>query len=109
MSRTDTLRPAEEKIMKIPMMVQYNNLVAQQRNLKNVSINRLQRKHVQRNKKNGSPRSFVTSKGEFRHWGNQDVDRRIILRWIFRKLEGVLGTRWSWLRIWTVGGHLWVR
>jgi hypothetical protein len=24
-------------------------------------------------------------------------------------LEGVLGTRWSWLRIWTVGGHLWVR
>ena len=35
--------------------------------------------------------------------------RRIILRWIFRKLEGVVGTGWSWLRIGTGGGHLWVR
>jgi hypothetical protein len=26
------------------------------------------------------------------HWGDQDVDRRIILRRIFRKLEGVVGT-----------------
>jgi hypothetical protein len=26
------------------------------------------------------------------HWGDQDVDRRIILRWIFRKLEKVVGT-----------------
>jgi hypothetical protein len=26
------------------------------------------------------------------HWGDQDVDGRIILRWIFRKLEGVVGT-----------------
>ena len=34
---------------------------------------------------------------------------RIILRWIFRKLEGVVGTGWSWLRIGTGGGHLWVR
>ena len=33
---------------------------------------------------------------------------RIILRWIFRKLEGVVGTGWSWLRIGTDGGHLWV-
>jgi len=31
------------------------------------------------------------------------------VRWIFRKLEGVLGTGWSWLRIGTGGGHLWVR
>jgi hypothetical protein len=23
------------------------------------------------------------------HWGDPDVDRRIILRWIFRKWEGV--------------------
>jgi len=30
---------------------------------------------------------------------------RIILRWIFRKLEGVLGTGWSWLRIGTGGGR----
>jgi hypothetical protein len=43
------------------------------------------------------------------HWGDQDVDGRIILRWNFRKLEGVVGTGWSWLRIGTDGGHLWVR
>ena len=43
------------------------------------------------------------------HWGDQDVDGRIILRWIFRKLEGVVETEWSWLRIGRVGGHLWVR
>jgi hypothetical protein len=28
------------------------------------------------------------------HWGDQDVDMRIILRWIFRKLEEVVGTGW---------------
>ena len=39
----------------------------------------------------------------------QDLDGRIILRWIFRKLEGVVGTGWSWLKIGTGGGHLWVR
>ena len=44
-----------------------------------------------------------------RHWGDQDVDGRIILRWIFRKLEGIVGTGRSWLRIGTGGGHLWVR
>jgi hypothetical protein len=26
------------------------------------------------------------------HWGDQDVDGRIILRWIFRKLDGVVET-----------------
>ena len=26
------------------------------------------------------------------HWGDQDVDGRIILRWIFRKWEGVVET-----------------
>ena len=25
------------------------------------------------------------------HWGDPDVDGRIILRWIFRKWEGVVG------------------
>ena len=34
-----------------------------------------------------------------RRWG-------IILRWIFRKWEGVVGTGRSWLRIGTGGGHL---
>jgi hypothetical protein len=28
---------------------------------------------------------------------------------MFRKLDGVVGTGWSWLRIGTGGGHLWVR
>ena len=37
------------------------------------------------------------------------VDGRIILRWIFRKWEGVVGTGWSWLRVWIGGGRLWVR
>ena len=32
-----------------------------------------------------------------RRWG-------IILIWIFRKWEGVVGTGWSWLRIGTGGG-----
>jgi hypothetical protein len=41
------------------------------------------------------------------HEGDQDVDGRLILRWTFRKLEGVVGTGWSWLRIGTGGGHLW--
>jgi hypothetical protein len=34
---------------------------------------------------------------------------RIILIWIFREWEGVVGTGWSGLRIGTGGGHLWVR
>ena len=43
------------------------------------------------------------------NWGDQDLDGRIILRWIFGKLEGVVGTGWSWLRIGTGGGHLRIR
>jgi hypothetical protein len=26
-----------------------------------------------------------------------------------QEVRGVVGTGWSWLRIWTGGGHLWVR
>ena len=40
------------------------------------------------------------------HWGDPGVDRRIILRWIFMKWEGIVGIGWSWLRIGTGGGHL---
>jgi len=40
------------------------------------------------------------------HWGETDVDGRIILRWIFRKWEGVVGTGWSWFRIGRGGGQL---
>ena len=39
------------------------------------------------------------------HWGDLDVDGRIILRWIFGKWE-VVETGWIWLRIWSDGGHL---
>jgi hypothetical protein len=42
----------------------------------------------------------------YMHWGDPDVDGTIILRWIFRKWEGVVGTGWSGLRIGTGGGHL---
>ena len=41
-----------------------------------------------------------------RSLGDQDVDGRIILRRIFRKWEGVVGTGWGWLRIGTGGGRL---
>jgi len=40
------------------------------------------------------------------HWGDPDIDGRIILRLIFRKWEGVEGTGEIWLRIGTGGGHL---
>ena len=39
------------------------------------------------------------------HWGDPDIDGRIILRWIFRKWEG-METGWSWLRVGIGGGHL---
>jgi hypothetical protein len=54
-------------------------------------------------------RCGVNSLREGDHWGDPDVDGRIILRWIFRKWEGVVWTGWSGLRIGTGGRHLWVR
>jgi len=57
----------------------------------------------------GVQRVLVGSLRERSHWGDKNVDGRIILRWFFRKLEGVVGPGWSWLRIGTGGGHLWVR
>jgi hypothetical protein len=39
-------------------------------------------------------------------WGDPDIDGRIILRWIIRKLQGVVGIGWSWLTIGMGGGHL---
>jgi hypothetical protein len=70
------------------------------------------RLHVKtRNSLNGSAwNSNLISFNSCRcHWGDPDVDGRIILRWIFRKWEGVVGTGWSRLRIGTGGGHLCVR
>jgi hypothetical protein len=46
------------------------------------------------------------SLGERDHWGDPDVDGRIILGGMFRKWEGIVGTGWSGLRIGTGGGHL---
>jgi hypothetical protein len=40
------------------------------------------------------------------HWGDPGVGGRIILRWTFRKWDGVVGIAWRWLRIGTGGGHL---
>jgi len=42
------------------------------------------------------------------HWGDPDIDGRIILIWTFREWKGVVGTGWSWLRIGTGDGRLWV-
>ena len=53
----------------------------------------------------GGERCAQSSSGERDHWGDPDVDGRIILRWIFGKWEG-LETGWSWLRIGTDDGHL---
>jgi hypothetical protein len=54
----------------------------------------------------GVHRVLVGKPEERGHWGDPEVDGRITLRWIFRKLEGVVGTGWSWLRIGTGGRHL---
>ena len=48
---------------------------------------------------------FVSFKCHIFHLASS-LDGRIILRWIFRKWEGVVGTGWSWLRIRTGGGRL---
>ena len=54
----------------------------------------------------GMHRILVGNLRERDHWGDPDVDVRIILRCIFRKRERVVRTGWSWLRIGTGGGHL---
>jgi len=40
------------------------------------------------------------------HWRDPGADGRIILKWIFRKWEGVVRIGWSCLRIGTGCGHL---
>jgi hypothetical protein len=40
------------------------------------------------------------------HWGDPDVDGKIILKLIFGKWEGVVGSGSIWLRIGTGGGVL---
>ena len=40
------------------------------------------------------------------HWEDSSIDGRIILSWIFRKLDGIAWTGSIWLRIGTCVGHL---
>jgi hypothetical protein len=63
--------------------------------------------HVARTREVRGVHRVLVGKPEGRnHWGDPDVDGRIILRGIFRKCEGAVGTGWSGLRIGTGGGHL---
>ena len=48
----------------------------------------------------------LVGKPEGKRPGDQDVDGMIILRWILRKWERVVGAGWSWLRIGAGGGRL---
>ena len=52
--------------------------------------------HVARMREDRGVQRVLVGKPEGkRSLGRPDVDGRIILRWIFRKLEGVVGTGWS--------------
>jgi len=66
--------------------------------------------HVERmGEGRGVNRVLVGNRREREHWGDTDADGRhgkIILRWTFRKWEGVVGTGWRWIRIRAGGGHL---
>ena len=63
--------------------------------------------HVARMEEGRGVHKVLVGKPEGKnHWEDQDVDGRIILRWILRKWEEVVGTGWSWLRIGTGGGRL---
>jgi hypothetical protein len=54
----------------------------------------------------GAPAFWWGNLRERGRWGDPDVDGKIIFIWMFRKLEGVVGTGESWLRIGKGGGHL---
>jgi hypothetical protein len=43
------------------------------------------------------------------HWGDPGIDGRIVLRYIFKKKDVGICSRFSWLRIETDGGHLCMR
>ena len=51
----------------------------------------------------GVHRDLVEKHEGKNHWGDTDVERRIILIWNFGKWEGV-ETGWRWLRIGTGDG-----
>jgi hypothetical protein len=49
---------------------------------------------------------ILVRKPEGHQWGDQGVDGRIILRWIFKELNVGVWTRLIWLGIETGGGQL---
>jgi hypothetical protein len=51
-------------------------------------------------------RVFLGNLRERDHWGDPGIDRKIILRRIFRKWNVWVWTGLNWLRIETGGGHL---
>ena len=57
-------------------------------------------------KRRGVYRVLVGNMRENDHCEDPGVDGKMILRWIFRKWEGVVGTGWIWLRIGTSGRYL---
>jgi hypothetical protein len=63
--------------------------------------------HVARmGERRGYTRFWWENLRERDHLGDLGLDGRIILKWIFRKLDEGVGTGPSWLRVGTVGGHL---
>jgi hypothetical protein len=63
--------------------------------------------HVARTGEQGGVHRVLVGKPEGkRPLGRPRLDRRIIVRLIFMKLVGTVGTGGSWLRIGTGGGHL---
>jgi hypothetical protein len=59
----------------------------------------------------GAHRALVRKTEGKSHFEDTDVDGRIILKWIFEKLDlgGESQTGSMWLRIGTGGGHLLIR
>jgi hypothetical protein len=57
-------------------------------------------------RENISSYEIFTDKDSDLDWGDPGVDRRIILRWIFRKWDVGIWTGLSCFKIGTGGGHL---